>query len=68
MCTYDANNVMVPLYRNTYCNQTAYTAATGFNTMWAANTWVQVAFVFRATTNVTTMYWCVRCCDCRRVC
>ena len=59
MCTYDYNNAMTTTYRNTYCNQTSYTAATAFNKTWAANTWVQAAFVFRTTTNVTTMYWCV---------
>ena len=59
MCTYDYNSAMTSTYRNTYCNQTSYTAATAFNNTWAANTWVQVAFVFRTTTNVTTMYWCV---------
>ena len=59
MCTYDYNNAMTSTYRNTYCNQTSYTPATAFNNTWAANTWVQVAFVFRTTTNVTTMYWCV---------
>ena len=59
MCTYDYNGVMVTTYRNTYCNQTSYTAATAFNNTWTANTWVQVSFVFRNTTNVTTMYWCV---------
>lgn len=58
MCSYDYSSTMDPTYRNTYCNQTAYTAATAFNTSWAANTWVQVAFVFRVSTNVTTMYWC----------
>ena len=60
MCTYDATGAMTPTYRDTYCNQTAYTGATAWNTTWTPNTWAQVAFAFRPTTNVTTMYWCAR--------
>lgn len=58
MCTYDYNSAMTALYRNTFCNQTGYTAATAFNATWGANTWAHIAYVFRTTTNVTTMYWC----------
>ena len=58
MCTHDTTKIYQTLYQ-TYCNFSSYTAgsASDFTTTWQAGVWAQVAFVYRLTTNVTTMYW-----------
>jgi hypothetical protein len=58
MCTHDESKVTVDHYQG-FCNFSSYTAGTAadFTTTWQAGVWAQVAFVYRYTTNVTTMYW-----------
>ena len=58
MCTHDNTKISQTLYQ-TFCNFSSYTAgsASDFTTTWQAGVWAQVAFVYRLSTNVTTMYW-----------
>ena len=55
MCTYDKTKVSQTNYQG-FCNFTG-ASASSFTSTWQSGVWAQVAFVYRYTTNVTTMYW-----------
>jgi len=55
LCTYDTTKVTATNYQG-FCNYTG-TSSSSFTSTWQSDVWAQVAFVYRYTTNVTTMYW-----------